>query len=838
LERKEIILTPGKEISDVAPELLSDMQWSRVENLYSDKVGRFVPLRGLDNKLPDTIRYYRTTSVKVVADSILNGIEWNNYLFLVVKSSTYINLVRLKKSGESYILGWNDGTHDVCFSYFARDDSFIEREDLGTKDIQFIPYAHELRVRIGSYVNCLADYSGKTIKTFSGDTITTYGVNHLTENSSTYYSTMESRKVVSTYPVIGDDPIRLYRNISSTTNFHKYRMVEYHDLSVASHYFSFAVKLAAIYDDGQMGLMTIGEYTNYINEDGDLITRPSILSTGEIYYTSSDFDELKIVNSFGFDIQLEPDKLPSKLSQVMVFVATRPDVVDIDFSDNTGLPEREPTIVISEKENKNNWRLLKTIQIDNKLTFDSNNNVIASIPIRYDAWTQCDAPDLDEIRFFYHLDFKDESIAKDVITKLIAGHYIMLSDKDGNEQGPLRIDSVTNGSLTTPYNDDYVKVTLDDDINALFLIGGVAGEFKDAVYIDIVESPIDLTTFDTTYVKYHLDFNLKDLGDYPLWTDVFPYNAAANIEEYYPDLTDFLIWQKQGYAKTSEFGEEYFLRYAVNEYFDIFPPDQVHEVALEGIQNIVPLNDRLIIIGQKGITQGNILSQDFYLEFLDSTAGIIRPGAYVVHNGILYFMSDQDVYAFNGNTVQSVLKNSMIKNYYRDNIKEAEGFIVYSKYYSGLIIFMSETKGLLINDFGTSRWALDENMIFAITDSDGDMVLFDDSASGFKIDPTDVYSDEYYLEAKELNERAFSAKQLTDVFIDTSYEGDIEVVSKDLRTNVTSNIVRAVDSTFGIEKRMSPRLIFNALSLNFEFTDSVGDFEIGRIRLWLKNLGR
>jgi hypothetical protein len=425
LERKEIILTPGKEISDVAPELLSDMQWSRVENLYSDKVGRFVPLRGLDNKLPDTIRYYRTTSVKVVADSILNGIEWNNYLFLVVKSSTYINLVRLKKSGESYILGWNDGTHDVCFSYFARDDSFIEREDLGTKDIQFIPYAHELRVRIGSYVNCLA-----------------------------------------------------YRNISSTTNFHKYRMVEYHDLSVASHYFSFAVKLAAIYDDGQMGLMTIGEYTNYINEDGDLITRPSILSTGEIYYTSSDFDELKIVNSFGFDIQLEPDKLPSKLSQVMVFVATRPDVVDIDFSDNTGLPEREPTIVISEKENKNNWRLLKTIQIDNKLTFDSNNNVIASIPIRYDAWTQCDAPDLDEIRFFYHLDFKDESIAKDVITKLIAGHYIMLSDKDGNEQGPLRIDSVTNGSLTTPYNDDYVKVTLDDDINALFLIGGVAGEFN------------------------------------------------------------------------------------------------------------------------------------------------------------------------------------------------------------------------------------------------------------------------------------------------------------------------------------------------------------------------
>jgi hypothetical protein len=175
LERKEIILTPGKEISDVAPELLSDMQWSRVENLYSDKVGHFVPLRGLDNKLPDTIRYYRTTSVKVVADSILNGIEWNNYLFLVVKSSTYVNLVRLKKSGESYILGWNDGTQDVCFSYFARDDSFIEREDLGTKDIQFIPYAHELRVRIGSYVNCLADYSGKTIKTFSGDTITTYG---------------------------------------------------------------------------------------------------------------------------------------------------------------------------------------------------------------------------------------------------------------------------------------------------------------------------------------------------------------------------------------------------------------------------------------------------------------------------------------------------------------------------------------------------------------------------------------------------------------------------------------------------------------------------------------
>jgi hypothetical protein len=174
----------------------------------------------------------------------------------------------------------------------------------------------------------------------------------------------------------------------------------------------------------------------------------------------------------------------------------------------------------------------------------------------------------------------------------------------------------------------------------------------------------------------------------------------------------------------------------------------------------------------------------------------------------LYFMSDQDVYAFNGNTVQSVLKNSMIKNYYQDNIKEAEGFIVYSKYYSGLIIFMSETKGLLINDFGTSRWALDENMIFAITDSDGDMVLFDDSASGFKIDPTDVYSDEYYLEAKELNERAFSAKQLTDVFIDTSYEGDIEVVSKDLRTNVTSNIVRAVDSTFGIEKKDVSKINF------------------------------
>jgi hypothetical protein len=324
----------------------------------------------------------------------------------------------------------------------------------------------------------------------------------------------------------------------------------------------------------------------------------------------------------------------------------------------------------------------------------------------------------------------------------------------------------------------------------------------------------------------------------PLFTDVYPYNSAVKKEKYYPDLTDYFIWNNQAFAKTSEDGEEYYLRYSIVNNFDILPPDQVHEIALEEIQNIVPLNDRLIIIGQKGITQGNILSQDFYLEFSDSTAGIIRPGAYVVHNGILYFMSDQDVYAFNGNTVQSVLKNSMIKNYYQDNIKEAEGFIVYSKYYSGLIIFMSETKGLLINDFGTSRWALDENMIFAITDSDGDMVLFDDSASGFKIDPTDVYSDEYYLEAKELNERAFSAKQLTDVFIDTSYEGDIEVVSKDLRTNVTSNIVRAVDSTFGIEKRMSPRLIFNALSLNFEFTDSAGDFEIGRIRLWLKNLGR
>jgi hypothetical protein len=865
LERKEIILTPGKEISDVAPELLSDMQWSRVENLYSDKVGRFVPLRGLNNKLPDTIRYYRTSSIKATATSILNAIEWNGYLFLVVKSSTYINLVRLIKDGESYTQIWNDGSEDICFSYFARDDDFVLRENLGTEDIRFVPYASELRVVIGDYVNIIKDCSGKVIKDYSGTTLFSYGENLLTDFVGTYKMEMLSRKIKSDFGS-GNPTIRyvsLYRQVTGEQYFNNlldpidinsmYQCIVANDKNTAGggsiYYntatsYNMAVIVAAMTDSGQIGLVNIISNTvatKEVNGSNVNLTEDSVVAAAEKFGHTLENSDGKWMDLVGFDVDVVVANIPPNIDSLLVFAATTPDASDLTYTsdkDVTGNPISDIDVASM------NFRLVKTIKLDNQLEYNLAKNRIGTIPIS--GFSVSLTIDAIIIKYDDSTNSDEAWPAAKYSTSFYPGMFVRLYNEDGTEQ-TTKIESVSySSSGSTGEYEYFITITLEDNIISGLRDGfAIRGDTEPPPLFADVEPGTFLELYESPYPRsggsiltYHIAFDIMDLKTFPLLTDVYPYNAVLDESEYYPEFTEYLIWDNQAFAKTNKDGEEYYLRYSPPNGFDILPPDQVHEVALEGIQNIVPLNDRLIIIGQKGITQGNILSQDFYLEFSDSTAGIIRPGAYVVHNGILYFMSDQDVYAFNGNTVQSVLKNSMIKNYYRDNIKEAEGFIVYSKYYSGLIIFMSETKGLLINDFGTSRWVLDENMIFAITDSDGDMVLFDDSASGFKIDPTEVYSDEYYLEAKELNERAFSAKQLTDVFIDTSYEGDIEVVSKDLRTNVTSNIVRAVDSTFGIEKRMSPRLIFNALSLNFEFTDSVGDFEIGRIRLWLKNLGR
>jgi hypothetical protein len=830
LERKEIILTPGKEISDVAPELLSDMQWSRVENLYSDKVGRFVPLRGLDNKLPDTIRFNYEPGGTVTAEKIHKGIEWNGYLFLVVEHNSNYVLIRLKEVSGSYTLAWSDGSENVAYTY-SITDSDRSTYNLATSDVSFIPYSSELRVRVGLKLFLIGDYSGKGVYDYEGNELQSYGVDLLSETPITTYQGVLENRFVSTGRHLTTSPIDLYRDLSSIPN--EYSALVRFDCDESDNPMRMhsVIVVAALFSDGQIGLLeTVDDAT--VDTSGGNYSFPSVISMDEELTRSHEYDINKFANLFGFDVKILKASIRNRIDKILVFIYTLPDPEDISFSTDTqNQPEFNGRFIdISNNLSGKNFRLLETINVNNKDTYAENPiadfgvynydvDVTSSLKIRYD------------VRGISVVGSSDGVIP---VTKLYAGYYVKLYDAKGNEQSGLKITNVifsTSGSSPKLYN---VTLTFDGFIDSSFLVGSTPTQMNDDVRMALYLSPIE----SGSYLTWHIGGNWEELKQLPLFTDVYPYNSAVKKEKYYPDLTDYFIWNNQAFAKTSEDGEEYYLRYSIVNNFDILPPDQVHEIALEEIQNIVPLNDRLIIIGQKGITQGNILSQDFYLEFSDSTAGIIRPGAYVVHNGILYFMSDQDVYAFNGNTVQSVLKNSMIKNYYRDNIKEAEGFIVYSKYYSGLIIFMSETKGLLINDFGTSRWVLDENMIFAITDSDGDMVLFDDSASGFKIDPTDVYSDEYYLEAKELNERAFSAKQLTDVFIDTSYEGDIEVVSKDLRTNVTSNIVRAVDSTFGIEKRMSPRLIFNALSLNFEFTDSAGDFEIGRIRLWLKNLGR
>lgn len=380
---------------------------------------------------------------------------------------------------------------------------------------------------------------------------------------------------------------------------------------------------------------------------------------------------------------------------------------------------------------------------------------------------------------------------------------------------------VTAVSITGAGNEDYV-------------------DFEDDIYPDLVTPDVDTAKdnlrFEVDLIYdydssngFDIDIGVEflsgtEVGEY---TDV-PYATTDNT----PDYTRHQVIENRGFCLSNEDDEQDTIRYTPLAQFDNFLAANIIQTPVGDVdQNIglIERDGRFVALKRHSISQGQFTAASYYHDKSGKKHGLYPDNGYIVVNDVLYFMDKDDVYTFNGVTIEPFLTNKQIRKYYADNVT-SNSFFAWKPLEKELWMVLtdkSSTMNILVYDYERGDFYIrkiasvvgkaafntfDQRLLMA---EGGNIRDFDHSQSTY-VESVECYFQTGLIDMKTPEYR----KIIRKILARTKAAVNLTITASDVNESSSYSEAKTPDATNVDLLRYSPRYLFREAYIKASFATS------------------
>jgi hypothetical protein len=662
-------ILPGSRASDITPSELPQAIHQEVQNFYINKKGEWKKLPHIKSLTPTELVYKSSGTTTASIGQIKAAVEYEDWLIVFTSLGKFFR-VQIDSNG-NYI----NGPFDLSGTKYCSEIKIPSGETAltGTETVQFIIYNNAIRVfikeRKSYYI--LAAYEKKTIYGYDGTALGSYGDDSFI-NTSQDEVTMWKRELN-----LSTDTIETYVRSDGPGYF----IDEEYDTSSdkVRYFFSAFIAFTFVSESGQMyppkyfkaKVRIAGSSSTYHEFDGVVYFALQI----EV----SDTTNLRL----GIDITIaDLSKIPGDAVSMAVFLATDPQELSVSGEGGSKISLLDPNY---------SWRFIDTILIDNKETYSDE---ISTFPYDY----YLNMSDAKHLSWPYQGEYPTagddiglSSAAAKLPTSIAPGSIVKVVTRDtvGNEYFSTGVcNSILRYTHSSP-NYVYLDVAFNADMTNIY--DSSANRTKG--------SSGELLVYNTwrsdgaSGIKRHISINLMQLATKDNILNVYRYNVFA--KDFYPDITKLAIANFQAYAITDKYEERGFMRYSAKNDIDILPEDNVIDVGSADVMDIIQRRNAVALLTPRGIIQGSLQNNSFYRDIEFTRKGGYKEGGYIVLDGVIYFLGDDDLYRNDGNTTTPVFERGANRLYYAENIN-SNTQLYYNSFLDAIEVYFDSNNILLL----------------------------------------------------------------------------------------------------------------------------------------------
>lgn len=230
--------------------------------------------------------------------------------------------------------------------------------------------------------------------------------------------------------------------------------------------------------------------------------------------------------------------------------------------------------------------------------------------------------------------------------------------------------------------------------------GGSVFAPKPSRYVSVkVDSPAYLDYDANTLVNFEIEPEWLwdvDGGYYYMWvgvefanggTDFYDLSGIpAGTKDINPDYSHHVIIGDRAFCLSLEDEEEDVIRYSPSFQWDVFPNLNIMQTGVGTSDRnlaIANVNDRLVVMKKRSLTQGQFNDGQFYQDVGFSKNGLYAMDGWTLVNNDLYFMDEGELFGFNGIAVTGVTAGEGLRERYREKVT-ADGLLFWNKLNNGL----------------------------------------------------------------------------------------------------------------------------------------------------------
>jgi len=222
---------------------------------------------------------------------------------------------------------------------------------------------------------------------------------------------------------------------------------------------------------------------------------------------------------------------------------------------------------------------------------------------------------------------------------------------------------VTGGTLC-------LEMYFADDVTPAFYAGG-----KYDLSIDIYKEPCLVANGSAREIHFPLTVDLLNLPS--ITFDGFT-GIPLGTKNTNPDYSHHSVVDGVAYANSEEDEEEDRGRYSPPFQFDVFPDGHLMRTEIgdaDKIKVLLNRDNRIVALKKNSLSQMQWSGSRFYSDIGIANSGLYPINGWIVVDHILYYMDEEEVFAFVGMKPQPLLQSQKMRKYYTEHVDESSFFL-------------------------------------------------------------------------------------------------------------------------------------------------------------------
>lgn len=317
-----------------------------------------------------------------------------------------------------------------------------------------------------------------------------------------------------------------------------------------------------------------------------------------------------------------------------------------------------------------------------------------------------------------------------------------------------------------------------------------------------------------------------DADSPPAANEAYDYiDIPAGTSDINPDYTHHVVIEDRAYVNSGEDEEQDVVRYSPLYQLDSFPNGQIIQTQVgdsDTIRAIVKRANRLVILKRKSFSQGNFVGGSYYEDIGIANQGLYSTAvfAFMVAEDILYFMDQEDIFAWNGVQLVPLLNTMGIKEYYKSYV-DTDSLFIYDKQNREIwaVLKTGATDHILVFDMDRKEWYTRETaytLLGSYLDVDNQLIAFDATTFHQYNHSETTFSEtinwQIVTKIFDLN-NPHKYKKLKKIEMVVKSNGTVAITASDDNESISYSGTITPSSTILADKYALPKYLFKQLEL-------------------------